>query len=83
MVILDDGNFDEDDPKTIVYVRCIAMRNRVKQRKTFKNDISKELMPAAWHTTWRWTGACQKVRKKKYNPFLLMKLVGNKSSGKR
>ena len=51
LVILDDGNFDEDDPKTIVYVRCIAMRNRVKQRKTFKNDISKELMPAAWHTT--------------------------------
>ena len=48
---LDDGNFDEDDPKTIVYVRCIARRKRVKQRKAFKNDISKELMPAAWHTT--------------------------------
>ena len=35
-ISLDDNNFDEDDPETIIHVRLIAWRNRFKQRKTFK-----------------------------------------------
>ena len=43
---LDNANvehdkFDEDDPETIVHVRITACRNRYKQRKAFKEDISK------------------------------------------
>ena len=30
---LDDGNFDEDDSKTIIHVRLMAWFNRFKQRK--------------------------------------------------
>ena len=29
----DDDDFDEDDPKTIVFVRLMAWRNRFKQHK--------------------------------------------------
>ena len=38
---LDDVNFDEDDPETIIHVRRMGWRNRFKQRKAFKKDISK------------------------------------------
>ena len=37
---LDDANFDEDDPETIIHVRLMVWCN-----------ISKELMPVAWHLT--------------------------------
>ena len=43
-----DGNFDEDDPETIIHPRLMAWHNRLKQCKAFKIDISKELMPVAW-----------------------------------
>ena len=33
---LDDVNFDEDNPETIIHVRLIAWSNRFKQRKAFK-----------------------------------------------
>ena len=42
-----DVNFDEDDPETIIHARLMAWHNRLKQRKAFKKDISKELMPVA------------------------------------
>ena len=38
---IDDVNFDEDDPETIIHVRVMAWHNRFKQRKAFKKDISK------------------------------------------
>ena len=50
---LDDFNFDEDGPETIIHVRLMAWRNKLKQRKSCKKDLSKELMPAAWYPT-RW-----------------------------
>ena len=33
---LDDVNFDEDDPETIIHIRRMAWRNRFKQRKAFR-----------------------------------------------
>ena len=39
---LDHVNFDQDNPETIIHVRLMACRNRIKQCK-----ISKELMPVA------------------------------------
>ena len=40
-VDLNDLNFDKDDAKTIIHVRPMAWRNRFKQRKAFKKEISK------------------------------------------
>ena len=50
---LDNVNFDEDNLETIIHVRLMVWCNRFKQRKTFKKDITKELMSVAWHPT-RW-----------------------------
>ena len=49
----DDDNFDDGDPETIIHVRRMGWYNRHKQRKAYKKEISKELMPVAWRLT-RW-----------------------------
>ena len=49
----------------------------LKNVKYVKRDISKELMSVVWYPT-RGIDACQKVRKKKWNQFLLIELVDNK-----
>ena len=38
---IDDDNFDDDDPETIVLVRLMAWCIRYKQRKANKNDRRK------------------------------------------
>ena len=48
-----DGNFYEDDPETIIYVRLLAEHYRYKKCKGFTKEISKKLMIVAWHPT-RW-----------------------------
>lgn len=40
-VDLNDANFDKDDAKTIIHVRPMVWRNRFKQRKALKKEISK------------------------------------------
>ena len=42
-----DDAFDEDELETINHVRLIAWRNRFKQRKICKKEISKGLMSVA------------------------------------
>ena len=42
IIILDDVNFDEDDPETIFHVRLMTWLNRFKQRSAFKKDKSKK-----------------------------------------
>ena len=44
---LDDINYDEDDPETIIHVRLMTWCKRYKQHKSCKKDISKELMLVA------------------------------------
>ena len=61
---LGDGNFDEDDPETIIHVRLMAWRNNYKQCKACKKEISKELMPVAWHRTSWWDWCMQEDEKK-------------------
>ena len=51
---LDDGNFYEDDPKSIIHVRLLPWYNKFKQRKAFIKEINKELMLVAWHPTRLW-----------------------------
>ena len=47
IVNLDDASFDDDNPESIIHARLMAWSNRPKHRKTFKKDISKELMLVA------------------------------------
>ena len=54
---LNDANVDEDYPESIIHVKPMAWRNRYKQRKSCKKDISQELMPVAWHPA-RWWDWC-------------------------
>ena len=53
----DAVNFGEDDPETLIHIRLTACCNTFNQYKTFKVDISKELMPVAWHPARWWIGA--------------------------
>lgn len=46
-VSLDDVNFGDNDSETIIYVRFKAWRNRYKQSKAYKKEISKKLMPVS------------------------------------
>ena len=61
---LDDINFYGDNPETIIHVRLMAWRNRLKQCKAFKKDISKELIPLAWNSN-RWWDWCMSEDEKK------------------
>ena len=48
-----DDHYDKEDPETIIHVTFMACHNRLKQCKAPKKDISKKLMPVAWHPR-RW-----------------------------
>ena len=61
---LDDVNFVEDDPEIIIHVRRMAWCNKFKQRIAFKKELSKELMPVAWHPR-RWWDWCMRQDEKK------------------
>ena len=39
---LDDANFYKGDPKTIIHVRFLAWRNKLRQRKAFRKEIIKK-----------------------------------------
>ena len=77
---LDDVDFQEDDPKTIIHVRRLAWRNKFEKSKAYKRNLSKELMPVAWHPTRWWDWCIKKMRKKKQNQFLLIKLGSDKNA---
>ena len=42
---LDDVDFHEDDPETIINVRLLAWPDKREKCKLYKKDLSKELMP--------------------------------------
>ena len=71
IISLDDINFNEDDPKTIIHVRLTYWRNRFKQCKGFKKDRSRLLMSVAWHLTRWWDCCMSEDEKKEIKPFLI------------
>ena len=60
-VKLGDANFDEDDPKTIIYVRRMAWHNEIKQSKALT-------MSVAWHPTIWWDWCVPGDKKKERDP---------------
>ena len=51
---LDDTNYDEDDPETIIPIRLLAWPIKFEKCKAHKKKISKELMSIAWHSKPWW-----------------------------
>ena len=37
---LDDTNYDEDDPETIIYIRLLAWHIKFEKRKALKNTVT-------------------------------------------
>ena len=66
----DDDDFDDDNPEIIINDRLKAWCNRYKQCKTYKKDISKELMALAWHPT-KWRDYCMTKGLNKIEPFYI------------
>ena len=66
LIYLNDVDFVEDDPKTIIHVRLLAWHNKFENCKALKKEISKELMTVAWHST-RWWDWCLPEDEKKRN----------------
>ena len=47
-IYLNDVDFDEIDPETIIHKSLLVWLNKYEKRKALKKDISKELMPTRW-----------------------------------
>ena len=62
---LDDDNFYEDDPKSIIHVRLLPWYNKFKQCKAFIKEINEELMLVACHPTRWWYWYMTEDKKKK------------------
>ena len=50
---LNDANYDEDDPETIIHIRTLAWHIKFEKHKALKKKLKKELMLVAWHPR-RW-----------------------------
>ena len=68
---LDDVNFDEDDPETIICVRLMDWCNRFKQHKSSKKKLSKKLLAGAWYPTRQWDWWMPQDEKKDAKPFFI------------
>ena len=71
-IYLNDGNFDENGPGTIIHVRLMSCCDRCKHRKACKKEISKEVMAVARHPA-RWPDLRMSKDKKRNKTFLIDK----------
>ena len=46
---LEDTNYNEDDPKTIIHITLLAWHIKFEKRKALKKELNKELMLIACH----------------------------------
>ena len=56
---LDNSNYNEDDPDTIIHVRFLACRKKSLEKKKTRE----ELMPITWHPRRWWNFCISKMRK--------------------
>ena len=71
---LDDNNFEEDDPDTIIHVRLLAWHTKFEKRKALKKELNEELMPAAWHPNRRWDWCISEDEKREIDPMFIEEL---------
>ena len=68
---LDDTNFDEDDPETIINVRLLAWDIKFEKLRALKKELNEELMVIVWHPRiWR-NFRIPEDEKKEKEPILL------------
>ena len=70
----DDNKFYQTILKLFIHVRLLASCNKFEKLKTFKKDISKELMPVAWHPTKWWDQCISEDEKKEIDPIFTDKV---------
>ena len=46
---LDDTNYDEEDPDTIILIRHLVWHIKFEKGKALKKELNEELMFVAWH----------------------------------
>ena len=69
-----DNNFDEDDPDTIVLIRLLSWHIKFEKREELKKELSKELIPIAWHPN-KWCDWCiSEDEKKEIDPMFIEEL---------
>ena len=69
-----DNNFDEDDPVTIVLIRLLSWHIKFEKREELKKELSKELIPIAWHPN-KWCDWCiSEDEKKEIDPMFIEEL---------
>ena len=61
---LDNTNYDEDDPETIIHIRRLSWHIKFGKPKAFKKELNEELMLIAWHPR-RWWNFCISENEKK------------------
>ena len=69
-----DNNFDENDPDTIVLIRLLSWHIKFEKREELKKELSKELIPIAWHPN-KWCDWCiSEDEKKEIDPMFIEEL---------
>ena len=58
----------DDNLESIILAKNVAWCNEYKQRLAFKKEISKELMPVAWHPAGWWDWCMPEVEEKEIEP---------------
>ena len=70
-VNLDDTNFDEDDPETIINVRLLAWDIKFEKLRALKKELNEELMVIVWHPRIWGNFRIPENEKKEKEPILL------------
>ena len=70
-VNLDDTNFDEDDPDTIILIRLWTWHIKFEKLKELKKMISEELTPVAWDPKRWWDWCVSEDEKKEIDPVFI------------
>ena len=71
---LDDNNFNEDEPDTIIHVRLLAWYNKFEKRKALKKELNEKLIPVVWHFNRWWDWCMSEDEKKEIDPMLIEEL---------
>ena len=65
---LDDTNYDEDDPESVIHIRILARHIKFEKHKALEKELNKELMLIAWHPRRWWNFCMSKDKKKEIEP---------------
>ena len=71
---LNDTNYEEDDPDSIIQFRILAWYIEFEKRKELKKELSEEFMPIAWSQDGCWDWCMLEYEKNKTDPMFIEEL---------